>query len=133
MKIQFLAALLGVVVLAAGCHGTLDGRSRAGVPWIKDTLESKYERPPEQVFAAAREVVRFNGAVTQEGTDLGTNAVSSVRWLVGKVNARNVWIRVQPVDARVTGVSVQVRSPGGTKDTDLMAELSKQIALQLAR
>ena len=131
MKTQFLVAFLGAVVLVAGCHSTLDNRHRAGVPWIKDSLESRYERPPEQVFAAAREVIKFNGALAEESSLLGgTNAV---RVLQGKVNERRVWVRVEPVDAKVTSVEVQVRTKAGGKDTDLMAELSKQIALQLAR
>jgi hypothetical protein len=131
MKTQFLVALLGAVVLVAGCHGTLDNRHRAGWPGVKDTLEGRYERPPDQVFAAAREVLKFNGALVKESTLLGgTNAV---RVLEGKVNSRTVWVRVEPVDVRVTSVIVQVRTKGGNKDTDLMHELEKQIALQLAR
>lgn len=131
MKTQFFVAFLGAAVLVAGCHSTLEGRSRAGVPWVKDSLQSKYERPPDQVFAAAREVLKFNGALVKESTLLGgTNAV---RVLEGKVNTRSVWVSVEPVDAKVTSVAVEVRTKGGGKDTDLMAELSKQIALQLVR
>jgi len=131
MKTQFLVAFVGAALLVAGCHSTQDNRHHAGVPWIKDKLESKYERPPEQVFGAAREVVKFNGAVLEESNLLGgTNAVRVLR---GKVNERTVWVRVEPVDAKVTSVVVQVRTKAGGKDTDLMAELSKQIALQLAR
>jgi hypothetical protein len=56
-----------------------------------------------------------------------------VRVVEGKVNQRSVWVRVEPVDARITSVMVQVRTPGGGKDVDLTHELEKQIALQLSR
>lgn len=116
--------------MIAGCVRSLDGRKRAGVPFVKDSIEGRYERPVEQVFAAARKVVEFNGTLSTEGTIHGTN---TVRVLEGKVNQRSVWVRVEPVDARITSVIVQVRTPGGNKDTDLTHELEKQIALQLAR
>ena len=131
MKTQFFVAFLGAAVLVAGCHSTPDGRSRAGVPWVKDSLEGRYERPPEQVFAAAREVLKFNGTLAKESTLLG--GTNTVRVLEGKVNTRTVWIRVEPVDAKVSSMIVQVRTKGGGKDTELMAELKSQIALQLAR
>jgi hypothetical protein len=131
MKTQFLVALLGAAILVAGCYSTPDNHHRAGMPAVKDKLESKYERPPEQVFAASREVVKLNGTVLQESSLLG--GTNTVRVLQGRVNECNVWVRIEPVDAKVTSVTVQVRTKAGGKDTDLMAEISKQIALQLAR
>lgn len=129
MKTQIVAALVGAALLGAGCVGTVDGRHRAGVPFVKDKIEGRYERSPDQVFAAAREVVRFNGTLVRESTVLG--GTNTVRVLEGKVNQRSVWVRVEPVDAKVTSVLVQVRTKGGRKDINLTHELEKQIALQL--
>ena len=131
MKTQFLAVVLGTAVLITGCVSSLDGRKHAGVPFVKDRVEGRYERTPDQVFAAARKVIEFNGTLVNETTMFGGTNV--VRTIEGKVNQRSVWAKVEPVDARITSVLVQVRTPGGGKDADLTHELEKQIALQLAR
>jgi hypothetical protein len=131
MKTHFFVAVIGAALLVIGCHSTMDGRKRAGVPFVKDQVEGRYERPADKVFAAAREVIKFNGTLVNESTlHGGTNLV---RVLEGKVNQRNVWVRVEPMDAKVTSVVVQVRTKSGGKDTDLTHEIEKQIALQLAR
>ncbi len=128
MKTQFLVAFLGAAVLVAGCHSSLDGRKHAGVPFVKDTVEGRYERPADQVFAAALQVIKFNGTLVNENTIHGTNIVHVAE---GKVNQRTVWVRVEPVDPKVSWVVVQTRTPGGGSDLDLAHELEKQIALQL--
>ncbi len=51
--------------------------------------------------------------------------------MYGKVNNRNVWINVTPVDQNVTQVTVQCRTRAGFTDQDLVHELEKEIALQL--
>jgi hypothetical protein len=51
--------------------------------------------------------------------------------MYGKVNQRNVWIRVEPVDPKVTEVTVEARTRAGLRDQDLVHELEKEIALQL--
>ncbi len=117
------------MVLAAGCVDTVSGRKAGGVPWIKDRVEGHYERPLIQVFDAAKEVVKFNGALINESI-LHTET-NEVRTVEGKVNQRSVWIRVEAVDTKVTGVVVQTRTPGGGSDIDLAHELEKQIALKL--
>lgn len=131
MKTQFLIALLGAALLVVGCHSTVDGRTRAGVPFVKDSVEGRYERPPDKVFAAAREVIKYNGTLINESTLHSTTNLVHV--LEGRVDQRRVWVRVEPVDDKVTSVQVQVRRKGGGKDTDLTHELEKQIALQLTR
>lgn len=131
MRTAWMVGLLGVALVAGGCVGTLDGRRQAGVPFVKDRVEGRYERPVERVYAAAREVIRFNGTLVRESTQHGET--STVRILEGKVNQRTVWVRVEPVDPKVTSVVVQVRTPAGGKDLDLAHEIEKQIALQLTR
>jgi hypothetical protein len=51
--------------------------------------------------------------------------------LYGKVNQKNVWMRVAAVDPKITAVTVQSRSKMGGSDVDLAHELEKEIALQL--
>lgn len=131
MKTQFLVGLLGAAILITGCIRSQDGRRHAGVPFVKDRIEGRYERTPDQVYAAACKVIEFNGALVNESTMHG--ATNIVRVVEGKVNERSVWVRVEPIDARITSVVVQVRTPGGGKDLDLTHELEKQIALQLSR
>jgi hypothetical protein len=130
MKTQFLVGILGGAVLIAGCVSSLDGRKHAGVPFVKDHMEGRYERPADQAYAAAVQVIKFNGTLLKEGTIHGTN---QVRVIEGKVNQRSVWVRVEPVDPKTSSVIVQARTSGGGKDIELVHELEKQIALQLAR
>jgi hypothetical protein len=135
MKTIFFAALMGMTVLATGCVDTVAGGKTAGVPFIKDKIESRYERPSEQVFEAAKQVVIEDGSLINEGTLYGqTNAVGNmVKTVQGKVNERTVWVRVEQVDPKITGVAVQTRTSGGISDIDLAAQIDKQIALKLVR
>ncbi|MGD0259887.1 MAG: DUF3568 family protein [Verrucomicrobiota bacterium] len=130
MKTKMLVVLLGGLVLVAGCVRTVNDRHTAAVPFVKDKFEGRYERSPDQVYAAAVEVVKFNGAIARESViNPGANQVKSIE---GKVNGRNVWVRVEAVDAKVTSVIVQVRTKGGGSDLELTQELQKQIAIKLA-
>ena len=130
MNTKFLAVIAGAAVVAAGCVGTVTGQKTAGVPFVNDRLEGRYERTPTQLLEAAKAVLLFNGTLLAESTLHGTNTVLA---LEGKVNQRTVWISVQPVDAKVTSVIVQARTKGGGTDLPLCHELDKQIALKLAR
>jgi hypothetical protein len=121
------AVLLGVL----GCVDTVSGRKTPGVPFIKDMVEGHYERPLEQVFSAALEVIKYNGTLVNESTlHTETNLVKSIE---GKVNQRSVWVRVESVDPKVTGVVVQTRTRAGGSDLDLAHEIEKQIAIKLVR
>jgi hypothetical protein len=129
MKISLMALAIVAVIGTIGCVDTVSGRKTGGVPWIKDMVEGRYERSVEQVFKASIDVVKFNGTLLNESTlHTETNLVKTVE---GKINQRNVWIRVEPVDSKVTSVMVQTRTPGGIADLDLAHEIEKQIALQL--
>jgi hypothetical protein len=130
MKTNFLAVLFGLAIVAVGCVSTVDGRRQAAVPFVSDTAEAKYPRPVAQVFDAAKYVVAQKGTVTRESNLLGlTNAV---RVIEGKVNQRSVWVRIEGIDAGVTGVKIQVRTSGGGTDQPLAYQLDKEIALKLA-
>jgi len=54
MKRKIFAALCGVAIVTAGCVSTVTGDKTAGVPFIKDKIESRYERSMDQVFEAAK-------------------------------------------------------------------------------
>jgi hypothetical protein len=124
MKIKILLPLVfsAAIVCFSGCVGTEDGRNTAGVPFTKDTISSRYERPAPALANATREVLKRNGKM------LVDNSVNNT--FEAKVNQRTVWVRVADIDGKLTEVDVQARGPMGG-DVDLAAELSKQIALQL--
>lgn len=128
MKKTILAVMAGVFLIGAGCVSTVDQRTTGGVPFVKDKAFARYEFPVERIFNAAKEVLKENGVLVNESTIYGTNAV---RTLEGKVNQRNVWIRIETVDPKVSQVTVQTRTPGGAGDLPLAHELDKQIALKL--
>jgi hypothetical protein len=129
MNAKLFVVLLGGIVLVAGCVDTVSGRKTAGVPWIKDKVEGHYERPLNQVYEAAKDVVKFNGTLVNES--ILHTATNEVKTVEGKVNQRTVWVRVEATDPKVTGVSVQTRTKAGGPDIDLAHEIEKQIALKL--
>ena len=125
MRKHFSIALLAaaMAVAAGGCRSTPDGRMKAGVPFVKDTIESRYQRPVPQIFKAAREVLAQNGTLTSENTISNT--------LEAKVDTRAVIITVDEVEPGVSRIRTQVRTSSGGGDIDLAAELDKQVALRL--
>jgi hypothetical protein len=132
MKMKFFAVLALAAIAATGCVSTVNDQHTFASTWSKDTVAGRYQRSVEQVYQAAVAVVQNNGVlITEYIPHDNTNAVRS---LEGKVNQRNVWIRVEAVDARpTTQVTVQARGTWGNSDLDLVHELEKEIALQLAR
>lgn len=136
MKFKIFAGLMGAAVLAAGCVNTVTGGKTAGIPFVKDKIESRYEgRPAEAIFQAAKQVIAEEGMLVTEGTLYGqTNALgNTVKTVKGKVDERTVWVRVEQLDPKTTDVTTQTRTAGGVPDIDLAAQIDKQIALKLAR
>jgi hypothetical protein len=122
-KIVFIPLMaLTLTAILAGCVSTLDGRMKAGLP-VKDTIESRYERPTGELFGAAKEVLRFNGTLYGENTITQT--------LEAKIDNRTVWVAVDEVEPNITRVRTQARSATGGADIDLASEIDKLIALQL--
>ncbi|MCX6922807.1 MAG: DUF3568 family protein [Verrucomicrobia bacterium] len=119
-----LVGLCCATGLFSGCVSTLDGRHEAGVPFVRDTVESRYERSFDQVYKAAKDTLTFNGILTVE------NVVNST--LEAKVNTRTVWMAVEKVTPTVTRVAMQVRTKAGGTDKELAHDLDKQIAIRLA-
>lgn len=131
MKLKIFAVLCGVILIGAGCVSTVNERTSPGFPFVKDRVEGRYERSVDQVFDAAKQVLKTNGVLVREGVLYSqTNQVKTVE---GKVNERNVWVRIEGIEPKVTAVIVQTRTPGGGADLDLAHELEKQIALKLVQ
>jgi hypothetical protein len=119
---KVLRAVLMVGCLAAlnlGCHSTVEGRLEPGVPFGKDTIVSRYERPYQQVYAAAVAVIRRNGQLTND------DQVTKV--LKGRVDNNTVWVKLDDSEPRITRVSVEARTRGGAANVELASELDKQI------
>ena len=120
--------LLGLSLLAAafagsGCYRTEEGHHKFGTPWGRDTIESRYERPVEQVYQAARDTLAFNGTPTGDNTIAHT--------LAGSIDNRTIWIKVDEVQPGVSRIFVQARKSGGRPDIYLASELDKQIGMKL--
>ena len=113
-----------MLALFTGCYSTVDNRKKVGMPMAKDKIESRYERPVEVIFAAAKEVLRFNGTL------YGENTISHT--LEAKVDTRTVNVSVDEVEPKISRVVVQARTKARLADVDLAAEIDKQIALKLA-
>ncbi|MDB6053622.1 MAG: hypothetical protein JWN25_1145 [Verrucomicrobiales bacterium] len=122
MKFAVLPLLLGAVLILSGCVSTVDGHMKAGVPFVRDTMVSRYERTPSQILSAAKAVL------TRTGTIIGDNTV--INTIQAKVDTRTVWVRVVEIDNKVSEVYVQVRTKTGG-DVDLASQIDKQIAIQL--
>jgi hypothetical protein len=132
MKKIFFAALAGAVIVTAGCVSTVSDTHSPALTWSKDKVQGRYERSVDQVYQASVAVIQNNGVLLTEF--IPHDSTNTVRSLQGKVNEKNVWIRVEAVDPKpVTEVTVQARSSWGVSDVDLSHELEKEIALQLAR
>jgi hypothetical protein len=130
MKMTMLVALLGGLVLISGCVSTVNDRHAFALSPAKDRIESRYDRPVDQVFAAATEVVKDMGALIREGT-LYPEQTKVVKTVEGKVNQRNVWIRIESVDPKITSVIVQARTSAGGTDLELAAQIKERIAIAL--
>ena len=121
-----LSAILAAVcllTLATGCYSTVQGKSRVGVPFLNDRITSLYERSPDEVFAAAKDVLAFNGTLTGENTITST--------LTAKVDNATVWVKVVEVEPGVTQIETQARGKGSGSKISIASELDKQVALKL--
>jgi hypothetical protein len=125
-KLFVLFALAGLAGLVAGCVDTVDGRSEAGMPFVKDKLESRYERSVPQILEAARSVIIKNGTLVAD------NSVNNS--LEGRVNQTSVWIKVDQIDASkpISQITVQTRTKSRVADLDLANDIDKQVALYLS-
>lgn len=112
-----------LLALGTGCYSTVEGKNRVGVPWLRDRIESRYERAPDEVFAAARQVLAFNGTLTAENT--------ITRTLQARVDNSTVWVKVDEIEPGITQVLTQSRGAGSGAKISIASEIDKQIALTL--
>jgi len=131
MKKLIFAALAGIALATAGCTSTVADTHSAALTWSTDKIKARYQRSVDQVYAAAVTVVNNNGKVLTEYIPHDTT--NEVRALSGKVNNKNVWVRVEAVDPKITELTIQARSGWGVSDVALASELVTEVALQLAR
>lgn len=106
-----------------GCYSTVDGKSKVGVPFLRDRIESRYERSPAEVFAAAKEVLAFNGTLTSENTINNT--------LQAKVDNSTVRVAVDEIEPGITRILTQARGKGSGSKISIASEIDKQVALKL--
>ena len=125
------AALAGMVMLSAGCVSTVSDTSSPALTWSTDKISARYQRSVDQVYQAAVTVIQNNGVVLTEYIPHDTT--NTVRALSGKVNQKNVWVRVEAVDSKISQLTIQARSTWGVSDVSLASELVTEVALQLAR
>ena len=131
MKIKIFLSLIVALAVVTGCSSTQTGRKVGAVPFVKDSVEGRYERSQAQVYIAAKEVVIANGVLQNEVTLHGTNN-AVVLAIEGRVQERKVFIGVKEVSPQVTSVTVQVRTSAGGRDLDVAHEIEKQIGIKLA-
>ena len=133
MKKLIFAALAGIVIVTAGCVSTVTDTSSPAMTWSTDKINARYQRSVDQVYQAAVKVINNNGKLLTEYIPHDTT--NTVRAFSGKVNDKNVWVRVEGVDLTTptTQLTIQVRSSWGASDVALASELVTEVALQLAR
>lgn len=121
LTVALLAVSLGGGII--GCQTTPEGKMRAGIPLVKDSFESRYQRPVDQIFAAAKQVLAHNGTLTGENTINNT--------LQAQIDTRRVIVTVDEVEPGVSRIVVEARTKASAPDLNLAAEIDKQIALRL--
>ena len=131
MKKTLFAALAAVALVTVGCVGTVSDTHTFATTWGKDSVAGRYQRTLDQVYQASVAVIQNNGVMINEY--IPHDNTNAVRSLLARVNDRKVWVRVEAVDPKTTQVDVQARTKWGTRDLDLVHEIEKEIALQLAR
>lgn len=133
MKMKIFAVLAGAAVtavIATGCVQTVSDTDTFAISPGRDSVAGRYNRSVEQVYQASVAVITRDGVLLTEYVP--HDYTNTVRSLQGRVNDRKVWIRVAQVDPRVSQVDVEARTKYGVADVDLVHELEKEIALELA-
>lgn len=124
-------ALAAITLLTAGCVTTVSDTQVAGNPVGRDAVAGRYQRPVDEVYRAAIQVINNDGTLLTEYIPHDTT--NTVRAFVGRVNQNKVWMRVEAVDPQITQITVEARTKWGNQDLDMAHELEKEVALQLAR
>jgi hypothetical protein len=118
-------ALTCAIAFSTGCYSTSEGRVRAGVPFVKDSIQSRYELPLSNVHDAAIEVLKTNGELTSD--DVVKKVVAGVAF------GRKIWISFDDSIPGITTVTTQARTKAGGPDVEIASEIDKLIYGVLAR
>ena len=118
-------ALTGTLVVSTGCYSTSEGHVHPGVPFVKDSIESRYELPLSAVHDAAVEVLKTHGELTSD--DVVKKVVAGVAF------GRKIWISFDDTTPGITAVLTQARTKSGGPDVDIASEIDKLIYGVLAR
>ncbi len=129
MKTKLLAGLAGLIIVITGCVSTVNGSKTFSYSLSRDKVQGRYERSLDQVYQAAVQVMQNDGTLLTEY--IPHDSTNTVRSLYGKVNDRNVYMRVETMDPRITAITVQARTKLGGTDILVAHELEKEVALQL--
>lgn len=121
--LSLLVVSAGLLTAGTGCYSTVGGNSKVGVPFLRDRIESRYERGPAEVFAAAKTVLAFNGTLTSENTIDST--------LQAKVDNATVYVKVEEIEPGITRILTQARGSGSGSKISIASEIDKQVALKL--
>lgn len=134
MKKKIFAVLAGtaavIAVVTTGCVQTVSDTNTFAIDYGRDSVAGRYNRPFDEVYQASVKVVRTDGAVITEYVP--HEYTNNVRSVEGRVNNRKVWVRVTQIDPRVSQVDVEARTKWGGADIELVHQLEKEIALELA-
>jgi hypothetical protein len=131
MKTKILAALAVIAIVTAGCVTTVSDTQVAGNPIGRDAVAGRYQRPVDEVYRAAIQVINNDGTLLTEYIPHDTT--NTVRAFMGQVNQNKVWVRVEAVDPQISQIMVEARTKWGNQNLDLAHEFEKEVALQLAR
>ena len=130
MNKTIFAALAGVALAAAGCVHTVSDTSAFAMTPARDSVAGRYQRPADKVYQSAVNVITRDGVLVREYVP--HDYTNETRQLEGRVSDRKIYIRVQQLDAQVSQVDVEARTKSGFTDLDLVHQLEKEIALDLA-
>jgi hypothetical protein len=130
MKTKFFFALAAVAIAAAGCITTVSDTKVAGNPIGRDSVGGAYQRPLDEVYRAAINVIDADGTLKTEYIPHDTT--NTARAFMGKINQNTVWVRVIAVDSQTSEIEVEARTKWGNQNLDLAHEFEKEVALRLA-
>jgi hypothetical protein len=131
MKKMMLAVVAVAGLAAAGCVSTVNQGHEFAMWPQRDQFEQQYPRTVDQVYLASVKVVNADGALVSEFTPHDSTNV--IRSLQGRVNNRDVFIRVQAAGQTAADLTVQARTGHGTADIDLAHKLSTEITVELTQ
>jgi len=94
------------------------------MPFQQDRSEGRYARPLQDLWTAAKDVLKSHGKISSE--DLERQS------LEGNVDERHIWISVDAIDDKLSRVIVQARTKGGNGDMQMASYLQTEIAVRLA-